>query len=265
MSYQQRKPGCGLGCAVGTIMAIILVISFVGWALSFMDGAAPIRQLQPVPRDVPPAAGEPVPEIDVHAPGRTSDKLGFWADPIAAETSIPPAALRAYANAELIAAQSWPQCNLKWNTLAGIGFVETRHGTYSGQLFNTGSIDENGYVLPPIVGPALDGSPGFAEIRDTDGGRLDGDSEFDRAVGPMQFIPTSWERFGRDANGDGTADPNQIDDAALSAANLLCDSDRDLSTPEGWASAVRAYNFSNDYLVDVRDAAASYALQQPAV
>ncbi|MDF5821025.1 lytic murein transglycosylase [Corynebacterium felinum] len=252
------------GCGLGVILAVILVVSFVGWSLSFLEGGAPIKQLQPIPEDVPPARGEIVAPIDVHAPGRTSDKLQFWADPIAADTGISSAAVRAYANAELIAKDAWPECNIAWTTLAGIGYVETRHGTYSGELFNARSIDENGFIHPPIVGIALDGSPGFALIRDTDGGKLDGDTEFDRAVGPMQFIPTSWAKYGRDANGDGRADPNQIDDAALSAANLLC-SRGDMSTPEGWTAAIRAYNNSQEYVLKVRNAAASYALRQPAV
>ena len=82
-------------------------------------------------------------------------------------------------------------------------------------------------------------------------------------MGPMQFIPTSWETYGRDANGDGVADPNQIDDAALAAANLLCDG-RDLATAEGWKQAIGSYNSSDEYLANVRNAAASYALRQPA-
>ncbi|AKE41793.1 LpqU family protein [Corynebacterium kutscheri] len=243
---------------------MILVISFVGWALSFMDGAAPIRTLQPIPDDVPPARGEEVSLIDINAAGRTSDALSAWAAPIAGDTNIPEAALRAYGNAELIAAQAWPHCHLSWTTLAGIGYVETRHGSYSGELINSRSINEDGYVLPPIIGVPLDGSPGFAHVSDTDGGNLDGDTVYDRAVGPMQFIPESWRRFGRDGNGDGVADPNQIDDAALSAAHLLCNG-RDLATAEGWATAVYSYNMSNEYLYNVRDAAANYALRQPAV
>lgn len=253
-----------MGCGCGSVLAVIMVIAFVGWTLSFLEGARPVRQLAPIPADVPPLAGESVPLIDVHAPGRTSDKLAFWADPIAADTGIPAAALRAYGNAALIAAESWPGCNLNWTTLAGIGYVETRHGTYSGKIFGGSRINERGMVEPPIIGIPLDGSPGVATVVDTDNGELDGDTEFDRAVGPMQFIPESFARYGRDADGDGVPDPHQIDDASLSAANLLCEG-RDLGTPEGWSEAVRSYNMSNEYLRNVRDAANSYALRQPTV
>ncbi|AKK02735.1 lytic transglycosylase domain-containing protein [Corynebacterium epidermidicanis] len=261
MGSKARK---AFGCGCGTILAIVTVIACVGWTLSLLNGPNPIRTLQPVPDNVPPAGGVEVPLIDVQAPGRTSAKLKFWAEPLSADTGISIAALQAYGNAELIAAQSWPNCHLRWNTLAGLGQVETRHGTYSGKIFGGSKIDADGNVAPPIIGVPLDGSPGFAKIADTDGGALDGDTEHDRAVGPMQFIPESWKRYGRDANGDGKADPHNIDDAAVSAANLLCDHDRDLATPQGWTAAVRSYNQSDKYLRDVRDAAAAYALRQPA-
>ena len=263
MSSVGRRVGCGTGCAAAIVLSIILIVAIVGWSLSFLEDSTSIPTRQPIATDVPPARAAAVPEIDIHAAGRTSDQLAYWADPIAAEIGMSSTALRAYANAELIAAQSWPQCHLSWGTLAGIGYVESRHGTYSGSLFSARSIDENGYIQPPIIGIALDGSPGFAEIQDTDNGELDGDKQFDRAVGPMQFIPTSWARFGRDANGDGVANPNQIDDAALSAANLLC-SGRDLATADGWTEAIRSYNNSQDYVNKVRDAAANYALGQSA-
>lgn len=260
MSFSpKRAVGCGCGC----ILAVVVVIALIGWALSFMGGTSPIRTLQQVPSDVPPARGKEVPAIDVDAPGRTSDKLDFWAEPLSQETSIPAAALRAYGNAELIAAQSYPDCHISWNTLAGIGYVETRHGTYTGKVFGGASIESDGVVRPTILGIQLDGSPGFESIPDSDNGELDGDPEFDRAVGPMQFIPQSWEKFGRDASGDGVADPNQIDDAAVAAANLLCSRGGDLATADGWTRAVRSYNNSRQYLIDVRDAAASYAIGQP--
>lgn len=254
----------GFGCGCGAILAVVLIVAIVGWALSFMPGPVQVTPREPIPDDVPPAVGAEVPAVDVHAPGRTSDKLSFWATPIAEDTRIPEAAVRAYGNAELIANETWPGCNLSWNTLAGIGWVETRHGTYTGRLFDSATIDDKGYVTPPIIGVALDGSPGLATIPDTDGGKYDNDPEFDRAVGPMQFIPESWSRYGLDASGDGEANPHQVDDAALGAAKHLCDDQRDLSTAEGWTAAVLSYNSSQQYLIDVRDAAANYAIRQPA-
>ncbi|MBC3186770.1 lytic murein transglycosylase [Corynebacterium sp. zg-331] len=251
------------GCGCGVVLALVLIVALVAWAFSVFSPPTVGRDLRPIPDTIPPAAGAEVPGIDVHAPGRTSDKLGFWAKPLAERMGIPEPALRAYGNAELIAAQAWPECHLSWTTLAGLGHVETRHGTYSGKWFHHSSIGEDGVVSPPIVGIALDGSPGVAEIPDTDGGRLDGDARYDRAVGPMQFIPESWGRFGLDANGDGEADPQQIDDAALSAAHLVCHG-RNLSREDQWVEAIRSYNMSQDYLIKVRDAANSYALGQPA-
>lgn len=53
---------------------------------------------------------------------------------------------------------------------------------------------------------------------DTDRGSLDRDPTYDRAVGPMQFIPGTWRRVGVDANGDGVKDPQDIGDAATAAA-----------------------------------------------
>lgn len=221
-----------------------------------------VRALNPMNPTVKLAHSQARPMTPVGA-NRSTSHTGR--NPSAADTGISVAALEAYGNAELIAAESWPECHLRWNTLAGIGFVETRHGTYSGNLFGGSHLDENGVAVPSIIGVPLDGSPGFAEVPDTDGGALDNDSQFDRAVGPMQFIPESWNRYGRDADGDGTANPHQIDDAALGAANLLCANGRDLATPQGWAEAIRSYNFSEEYLINVRDAAGAYALRQPPV
>ncbi|WP_413228009.1 lytic transglycosylase domain-containing protein [Corynebacterium qintianiae] len=256
--------GCGCAGIVMVVTAIVLIIALTGWIFSIFTDISPTQAREPVPADVPPAAAQAPPQIDVHAPGRTSDNLAEWAGPISAQTAIDPQAVRAYGNAALIAQEAWPNCNLSWNTLAGIGWVETRHGTYTGHAFNAGRLNEDGVAEPAIIGPALDGSGNFAEIRDSDGGEYDNDTTHDRAVGPMQFLPGSWKIYGRDANGDGATDPQQIDDAALASANLLCADGRDLSTPEGWRDAIFAYNQSNDYVLKVRDAAANYALSQPA-
>ena len=56
---------------------------------------------------------------------------------------------------------------------------------------------------------------------------------YDRAVGPMQFIPSTWSVVGVDADGDGQRNPQDIDDAALATAVYLCSGDDDLSTDAG--------------------------------
>ncbi|MBB1036218.1 lytic transglycosylase domain-containing protein [Dietzia sp. CQ4] len=235
-------------CAVALSLAAAVVASACSYG--------PTREAPPpIPPGIPPAAGAPVPAVDINAPGRTSDQLRPWAQGINEQMNIPVAALAAYGNAAETMRQTRPECNLAWTTLAGIGHVETRHGRYRGATLN-----DDGYALPPIIGIQLDGSPGFARIPDTDGGELDGDPEFDRAVGPMQFIPESWRKYGVDADGDGRADPNQIDDAAVAAARLLCTTGGDLSQAENWQRAVLAYNASREYLMDVRDAAAAYSV-----
>jgi membrane-bound lytic murein transglycosylase B len=165
---------------------------------------------------------------------------------------IPVRALSAYAFAHLSLAAEEPECGLDWTTIAAIGAIESGHGSHGDTV-----LDENGYAQPAIIGRALDGD-GVATIRDTDDGVFDGDATWDRAVGPMQFIPSTWARWGSDANGDGIADPNQIDDAAQSAAHYLCASGA-MTSPEGWRAAVFSYNHDNDYVDKVARVANEFA------
>ncbi|ASO18365.1 membrane-bound lytic murein transglycosylase B [Actinoalloteichus hoggarensis] len=182
------------------------------------------------------------------------DPLEAWARDMATVVDAPPRALRAYANAEARLRAEQPDCGLSWTTLVGIGRVESDHGRFGGA-----QLGEDGRPTIPIYGPPLDGSPGVMAIPDTDGGEMDGDDVWDRAVGPMQFLPTTWELVGRDADGDGVADPQNIDDAALSAATYLCSAGRDLNTGDGWWSAVLTYNNSVDYGRRVFGLAETYA------
>ncbi|OAH16006.1 lytic transglycosylase domain-containing protein [Streptomyces jeddahensis] len=156
------------------------------------------------------------------------------------EAGIPATVLDAYKKAEAALAESKPGCNLPWELLAAIGWVE------SGQA-RGGRVDANGTTLSPILGPPLNGN-GFAKITDTDGGAYDGDTVHDRAVGPMQFIPSTWESWGSDGNADGKKDPNNIYDAALAAGRYLCAGDRDLSVTSQLHAAILSYNHSQDYL-----------------
>ncbi|MDQ0580356.1 lytic transglycosylase domain-containing protein [Streptomyces rishiriensis] len=157
-----------------------------------------------------------------------------------AEAGIPATVLDAYKKAEAELAQSKPGCNLPWQLLAAIGKVE------SGQA-RGGNVSADGTTISPILGPVLNGV-GFANISDTDNGAYDGDSTYDRAVGPMQFIPSTWAWAGRDGNADGKKDPNNIYDAALAAGHYLCRYDWDMSATSGMRSAILSYNNSTDYL-----------------
>ncbi|RNM12671.1 hypothetical protein EFL26_18890 [Nocardioides pocheonensis] len=139
------------------------------------------------------------------------------------------------------AAQGAPAgCHLPTTLLAAIGQVES--GSLAGR-----ALDPGHRVVPAVLGPVLDGGR-FAAIADTDHGELDGNRVWDRAVGPMQFIPGTWVRWQRDGDQDGTADPQDIEDAAATAAAYLCADGRDLATEAGLRSAILAYNHSTAYL-----------------
>jgi hypothetical protein len=131
---------------------------------------------------------------------------------------------------------------LPWPVLAGISRVESDHGRRGGA-----TIGPDGIVAPAIIGGALDGTGGTARITDTDDGIWDHDQVWDRAVGPFQFIPSSWRVFGGDGNGDGIADPNNVFDAVPAMRRHLC--------PEGHLSdvpaAIYGYNHSDAYVAEV--------------
>ncbi|WP_237280465.1 lytic transglycosylase domain-containing protein [Subtercola vilae] len=175
-----------------------------------------------------------------------------WATASAARTGIPYRALVGYAGTALALARELPQCHVGWNTLAALGSIESAHGTHAGS-----TITADGAASPAIYGPALDGSE-YPAVSDTDGGALDGTANGDRAVGPLQFIPSTWMRWGADGNGDGVSDPQQIDDASLAAGRYLC-SYGDLSGAAGWRASVFAYNHVESYVDAVAETANRYA------
>ena len=147
-------------------------------------------------------------------------------------------------SAYVSAAESAPaSCHIPVTLIAAIGEVES--SSLRGR-----TLDARHDVVPRVIGPALSGG-GFAAIRDTDGGRLDGDTVWDHAVGPMQFIPSSWRALGVDGNGDGVADPQNIEDATHTTALYLCSGGKDLTRAADVARAVLSYNHSQRYLATV--------------
>jgi membrane-bound lytic murein transglycosylase B len=178
-----------------------------------------------------------------------------WVAAVAHATGIPAVALRAYADASLTVGVEQPGCRLGWSTLAAIGGIESGHGTHGAS-----TLRQDGTTTVPILGPALDGRPGFAAIRATaQSTAWHGDPTWDHAVGPLQFLPSTWLQWRADGDGDGSDDPNDIDDAALGAARYLCASGADLMGATGWHDAVFSYNHLEQYVADVLGAANRYA------
>lgn len=245
---------------LGAAVLVIALIAVLNLARVYADptaqyGAeadvrAPQSAAPPASAETSGAPATPTEPAPVVAPGVRVDQA--WAEQKARATGIPVRALEAYALADLLVSAEQPGCGIGWNTLAGIGAIESDHGRHGGAV-----LDADGYPQPAIRGAALDGN-GVAAISDTDGGRWDGDAVWDRAVGPLQFIPDTWSRWGADANADGVADPNQIDDAALAAARYLCASGEMLSV-DGWRAAIFSYNHLDSYVDDVAAVANRYA------
>ena len=67
------------------------------------------------------------------------------------------------------------------------------------------------------------------------------------AEGWMQFLPSSWEAFGVDGNGDGKNDPYNPWDAIFAAARLL----RASGAPADWHGAIFSYNHAEWYVAEV--------------
>lgn len=180
-----------------------------------------------------------------------------WVTETAKETGIPERTLYAYAGVALRKSATDPTCQVSWNTLAAIGWVESHHGTIFG-----GSILPDGFASEPIYGVPLTGGK-FMDIPDFDDGNFDGTAEFDRAVGPMQIIPATWAAWHVDGNLDGSEDGQQIDDSTMAAAGYLCFSGGDLATAAGWDKAVTAYNQAPQYILDVSAKANEYEAAAP--
>ncbi|MEU7783008.1 lytic murein transglycosylase [Amycolatopsis sp. NPDC049159] len=223
-----------------------VVVADAGNALP--DQAAPLQQPTIV---MPPIAVDgslPQPPLPTPlvVPGGRAGSAG-----ISGPLGIPGSMLKAYQNAADILAKEQPNCHLDWALIASIGRIESNHA-------RGGYVNAKGDTLEPILGPVLNGAGAFAAIPDTDGGKYDGDAVWDRAVGPTQFIPSTWRGYASDGNGDGVSNPNNVYDEALATARYLCSGGLDLSTDAGQRIAVRRYNNSQSYVDTVMACASAY-------
>ena len=264
-ALMRRHPDSMRQGGVAAIAAGLVVFAIASAVDAGADPAGHPRH----PAAAAPIAGVGSPELDVLTPSDPPPSIvaAVAANPKVAPpkapvdnsvisglagNGIPTVALNAYRVAAARLANAQPGCGIDWALLAGIGREESDHGRFAGAVLHA-----DGVSSPRIIGIPLDGH-GTALIRDTDHGALDGDTVYDRAVGPMQFIPSTWMLYGTDANGDHKADPFNINDAALTAARYLCAAGGNLRTHDGQVAAVLAYNHSDQYLAQVLALADAY-------
>ncbi|WP_409494712.1 NlpC/P60 family protein [Amycolatopsis sp. cmx-11-12] len=155
---------------------------------------------------------------------------------------IPDVMLTAYQQTAQRIGGIRPACTgMRWSILAGIAEVESRHASDR-------TIAPNGDITPPVLGPPLDGSGvggNRTPIRNPDG-------TFARAVGPFQFLTTTWAGVEQDGNDDGVRNPHNAFDAALGAAVYLCGiGPRDLKDHAQLRAALLRYNASQTYVTHV--------------
>jgi len=263
-----RQVRLSMGRVAAAVPAAVLVAAGLTAAAAPSESpateepAAPAAEQQALPQVPERAVDEPASATaaDGRAPALTlpppvsADGAPGSARVALDTAAIPARALQAYRHAERLLAAADPQCRLSWSLVAAIGKVESDHGRFGGN-----ALDTEGVARPGIYGIPLDGRPGVAAIADTDGGRWDRDTTWDRAVGPMQFIPGTWRTVAADAEPDGIRDPQDIDDAAAAAGVYLCSGPGDLSTATDAYRAVHRYNRSDAYVRTVLSIADAYA------
>jgi membrane-bound lytic murein transglycosylase B len=254
------RQAIGLAVALSAVLALVMVAyakvapdrsTETSGQAAFRDGQEAARQSAQIQAAVAAAAD---------GAGATVGAPEGTVVPEGSDAAVPALALRAYQNAASWAAGFSPGSHLPWSVVAGIGRLESNHGRFKG---SAARFTAAGDVAPEILGPALDGRPGFAAIRDTDGGSWDRDRVWDRAVGPMQFIPSTWKSVGRDGNRDGVASPHNLFDAAMTTAAYLCAGGGDLTDPAQLRRAVFSYNHSMAYVTEVFRWAAFYDQNGP--
>ena len=74
------------------------------------------------------------------------------------------------------------------------------------------------------------------------------------AMGPMQFMPSTWETSGVDGDGDGVANVMDPEDAIPAAASYLDDG----GAPQDWYRALYSYNHADWYVKKVVAVAEAY-------
>ncbi len=168
-----------------------------------------------------------------------------------AQTPPSAAALAEIPNFLIDHYEAAPTCTgLPWQIVAAIGYTESRHGE--------GHIDPTtGDTNPHIIGIALDGTHSGAVHVPPGGSPWHDDPVWDHAVGPMQFITSTWARWGIDANHDGVASPHNAYDAIATAGRYLCNGK---PTLDSISQAIWRYDPDPNYAARAIDIAIRYGM-----
>lgn len=158
-------------------------------------------------------------------------------------TDVPTVAMDAYRAAAALADQRVSSCGIQWYDLAGIAQVESNQGRHGAT-----TIAASGETAPPILGPPLDGQAHRADIPAIATSYDDGGGPHQQAVGPLQFLPATWNALGASVR-VAPGDPNNLWDAAVGAALYLCRAGSFATGPN--VAALYSYNRSASYVTEV--------------
>jgi Transglycosylase SLT domain len=243
--------------------AVLPAVALIGGGIAMAAPASDVKSTpvaNTLPAVVVPRAALTMPAVPAGAGTRAPALVlpegaapGSSALVLLDDMGIPIRALKAYRQGASLVEAADAACHIDWALLAAIGRVESNHAQFDGN-----QLDSAGVAQPGIIGIRLDGTNGTARITDTDAGRLDRDTSYDRAVGPMQFIPSTWRAIGSDGNGDNVKDPQNMADAATAAAVYLCSGPGDLSRAGDLHAAILRYNPSEAYARTVTAIANAY-------
>ena len=150
---------------------------------------------------------------------------------------------------------------LRWELLAGVGQIESANGTSGGSV-----VGPDGVASPPILGAPLDGSGAGGNTTPIPVGKWQGRwglaGPWLQAIGPMQFLPGTFDAWAVDGDNDGAANPHDIDDAVATAAVYLCGPVGQVTDER---AALRRYNASEAYVDEVLAWADRYTAAPPLV
>ena len=196
-----RKSRTGRRVIPAARAGLTAVVALVLSGCLALSGCGSIGHLPPIPDGIPPAPGAPTPAINLDAPGRTAEQLHDWA----AARSRPRHPGDGARGIRLRRGGHGPLAPGLRHRLDHRGRHRLRGEQARQPWRRAHRCQRQRRPAHPRHPPGR--IPGVARILDQDATTRTGSPVYVRAMGPFQFLPETWQRWGVDANGDGIADP----------------------------------------------------------